>query len=140
MKKYFVKLLNEKLFLCSRDIQVGDKVNNDRRNIIGAEITSFDSNKTTLMLKGGNLKYKFDTAANAECFKVIGEISPDATWVTEWMEFDEEDIDIIYYHPEKVSGVREKGYLLALKKFPDFYQGYMPFARFRCPSSPKHFH
>lgn len=85
-----------KLFLCSRDIQVGDKIRNDRRGIIDAEITSFDSNGVTLTLKGGNLKYPFDTATNDECYKVIGEISnPDISKEQEFSEEEIKELDLI---------------------------------------------
>jgi len=76
-----------KLFLCSRDIQVGDKM------------TRLDGSK-----------FKADKAPdgsahwNGHAYKVIGEVSPDATWVKEGMEFDEEEIYRSYterdYDPE----------------------------------------
>lgn len=61
-----------KLFLCSRDIQVGDKVINQ----LGEEFVIKD---------GGDLV----SAKLNKCYKVIGEISPEATWVKEGDEFDE---------------------------------------------------
>lgn len=57
-----------KLFLCSRDIQVGDKV-----------IDSIDGKEYEV--KSGFLP--------PEMVKVIGEISSEATWVKEGDEFDE---------------------------------------------------
>jgi hypothetical protein len=65
-----------KLFLCSRDIQVGD------------EMTRLDGSK-----------FKADKAPdgsahwNGHAYKVIGEISPEATWVKEGREFDEDEVE-----------------------------------------------
>lgn len=65
-----------KLFLCSRDIQVGDTV------------------KALLVDKFGYKDYLITDKDSAELsiemgdFKVIGEISPEATWVKEGDEFD----------------------------------------------------
>lgn len=64
-----------KLFICSRDIQVGDDYFNER-----------------LELKGHAYKIPVDVE---RCYKVIGEISPEAKWVTENMEIDEEDTKFI---------------------------------------------
>lgn len=67
-----------KLFLCSRDIQVGDKITLD-----GISFTEF----TRLKELSKVYAPKFDSY-----FKVIGEISPEAIWVKEGDEFEEEDI------------------------------------------------
>jgi hypothetical protein len=65
-----------KLFICSRDVQVGDKVYyNDSR--VTPHIWS---NRNELSDKDLNP------------YKVIGEKSPDAIWVKEGDEFDEEDL------------------------------------------------
>lgn len=63
-----------KLFLCSRDIQVGDEV---RLGNMG--------NTHGIADEHNYLK-------NLGAFKVIGEISQEATWVKEGDEFDEEQI------------------------------------------------
>lgn len=60
-----------KLFLCSRDIKVGDKVRSDKEPHIEYELN--DGNNRALL------------------FKVIGEISPEATWVKEGDDFDEDE-------------------------------------------------
>ena len=67
-----VKLV--KLFLCSRDIQVGDKY--------------IDSNGDTLIHSTGILE--------PTDYKVIGEISPEATFATEGMKFDEDEVEAKY--------------------------------------------
>lgn len=74
-----------KLFLCSRDIQVGDKVlDKNGKEWETAELQKdfFDNKKQAL---------------ESGLYKVIGEISPEATWVKEGDEFDEEDVQIKYH-------------------------------------------
>lgn len=70
-----------KLFLCSRDIQVGDEYWYNQHGVwIKREYT----------WNGGDFK--------GNCLKVIGEISPDAVWVTKEMEFEEDDLRFWYKH------------------------------------------
>lgn len=73
-----------KLFLCSRDIQVGDEVhynyNHDIKWIVDKLFTT--------TLKSGSGEHPINTV-----YKVIGEISPDAK-VKEGDEFDEDQIKI----------------------------------------------
>ncbi len=76
--KYFAKTIDGKLFLCSRDIQVGDKV----FEILSDE-TIGEEFEWTLGIDKYNSQYKED------CFKVIGEISPNAAWVKEEDEFED---------------------------------------------------
>jgi hypothetical protein len=76
-----------KLFLCSRDIQVGDEL----RTLTGKEtipITGIGGDKEIEILQVG--------IDNKKLFKVIREISPEATWVKEWDEFDEDEYDYRY--------------------------------------------
>jgi hypothetical protein len=78
-----------KLFLCSRDVQVGDKFDQlpygngkayECKEILGTFLKDDE---------GKNRVAQF-------CYKVIGEISPDATWVKEGDEFDkDETIDFL---------------------------------------------
>ena len=66
-----------KLFLCSRDIQVGDNARS-----VGSPNLDSIINDTDLMLQ-----------ETYNCFfKVIGEISSKATWVKEGDEFDKEEV------------------------------------------------
>jgi hypothetical protein len=95
---HFVK---QKLFLCSYDIQIGDEMiidipsipsHGEKRickhvlppaTIIGETEPTYHLNDTGAHLKHG------------ECFKVIGEISPDAlSYVQEGDEFDYEELRI----------------------------------------------
>jgi hypothetical protein len=66
------------LFLCSRDIQVGDKY-----------ICDAFSDSEQVHREGYPL--------HTDAYKVIGEISPEATWVKEEDEFDEAQIEIVEY-------------------------------------------
>lgn len=68
-----------KLFLCSRDIQVGDKVKTE--GIEDRELKYIDKTGTLFFTNG-------DDCEPTVCFKVIGEISPEATWIKEGDEFD----------------------------------------------------
>lgn len=69
-----------KLFLCSRDIQVGDKVVQDKEKPFNPDsLAVIDKEHLEMHKMYGH-------------FKVIGEVSPDAIWVTENMEFGEESV------------------------------------------------
>lgn len=87
-----------KLFLCSRDIQVGDKFHRKYTKGTGytpeMECIGKDTTNTIFYSQGIN-----DEIYNARdlCFKVIGEISPEATWVKEGDEFDEEEWQNVRY-------------------------------------------
>lgn len=73
-----------KLFLCTRDIQVGDKVRTFQ-------------NPTAEWTLGEINQYMYISGAVYSLFKVIGEISKDAIWVKEDMEFEEGDINRQFY-------------------------------------------
>lgn len=90
------------LFLCSRDIKVGDKIRSPQSgngrtgfvyssNDISKEFTVV-GNDTDRAWITEEKKY-LDKHAS---FKVIGLISPEATWVKEGDEFDEDEIQIIF--------------------------------------------
>ncbi|MEO6303820.1 MAG: hypothetical protein ABIP51_11680 [Bacteroidia bacterium] len=70
-----------KLSLCSRNIQIGDE------NLKGESEISKVHNQEHL--DSINLANKFVLDS---FYKVVGKISPDATWVKEGDEFNEEDI------------------------------------------------
>ncbi len=70
-----------RLFLCSRDIQVGDKITLDGIEFVTYEEGEIDSSWQNHVDNG---------------FKVIGEVSPEAVWVTEGMEFDDTQIQDCY--------------------------------------------
>jgi hypothetical protein len=66
-----------KLFLCSRDIQVGDKV------YTGSSIFELDYNSFCALRT---------LDSDKKWFKIIGEISPEAEWVKEGDKFDKADL------------------------------------------------
>lgn len=103
-----------KLFLCSRDIQVGDSnittysYKNDMKlmhksGLVFIELLpsgrahlaadGFSAACPLPIVKDENEKFGF----KSDTFKIIGEVSPEATWVTEDMEFDEEELDVFFY-------------------------------------------
>lgn len=90
MKKYFVKYLSvdyredcelHKLFLCSRDIKMEDTVSWLVDGKVKSDVLSTQE--------------WIDFAKESDCFKIIGEISPDATWVKEGDKFDENEVQIM---------------------------------------------
>lgn len=86
-----------KLFLCSRDISIGDKV---RRPSGFSERPDLEFTVNSIGERDGKKLYKegdenYHTKGTEEnTYKVIGEISPDAIWVTEGMEFEDDEINI----------------------------------------------
>lgn len=69
------------LFLCSRDIKIGDQAT---EVLVGGKVETFT-------IHTENDIYS-DMIADGRQFKTIGPISPEATWVKEGMEFDEEEV------------------------------------------------
>jgi len=76
-----------KLFLCSRDIQASDKVSATGR--VFQELNKEDYD--TEIIKSGEHGF----------FKIIGEISKNAIWVTEGMEFDEGELSKVLYYTDR---------------------------------------
>jgi hypothetical protein len=120
MKKYFAKYLpvegeikKVKLFLCSRNIEVGDKYYYN-----GTETDICDSEIRLEQIKEQEEKH------GQKRFKVIGEISPEAIWVKEEDGFDEDDILFILdasiaYEIDWEEPCTEKEYLKGYKPLND---------------------
>jgi len=95
---YFDGYKKVKLFLCSRDIQKTDKEiyvhKPDGSEATKVELIDIISDKeiTAVMFKWGE---QTPGTLIQNTFKVIGEISPEAKWVKEGDEFDEEEIEWI---------------------------------------------
>jgi len=110
---------SKKLFLCSRDIQVGDKdvyaepdaVEGWRKGL-RFEVTKLEDlegyrNATIKYLAnpimpesvGNEREWPADNL-----WKVIGEISPEATWIKEGDEFDEKDLSFMRVDRENGGG------------------------------------
>lgn len=85
-----------KLFLCSGDVQVGDKIRGNYSSTDSFDVECLrndgDKDHPHWIVRGqdGN-EYFYETFAS---FKVIGEVSPEATWVKEGDEFDSSDLGI----------------------------------------------
>jgi hypothetical protein len=73
-------------FLCSRDIQVGDTFNH-----IGYHESRATTISDGLVYNGTAHRFKVEN-----CWKVIGEISPEAKWVKEGDEYDYGEVRINY--------------------------------------------
>lgn len=86
-KKYFANYVDGEieLSLCSMDVQVGDKA------IDKTDFTSVIINKEYWSF----VQY---IGKEEDFFKVIGQISPEATWVKEGDEFDLDDL-LALEHP-----------------------------------------
>lgn len=86
------------LFLCSRDIKVGD----DFQDVFGKKFKCTEIYEDTTMDNKPITMIGGDTEAtdSANVLKIIGRISPEATWVKEGDEFDERETS---YSQEKVN-------------------------------------
>ncbi len=78
-----------KLFLCSRDIQVGDTLIKN-----GIEYLAHSRPDGVPFIGYYNKDWCY---LDNDCFKVLGEISPEATWVKEGDEFEEDDWQFVIY-------------------------------------------
>jgi len=85
------KLKLVKLFLCSRDIRVGDIVRRSTLPIIEYKVTELYDEETVFIESAKDILRTFGDPKSL--FKVIGEISPESLgWVKEGMEFDEGEV------------------------------------------------
>jgi hypothetical protein len=76
-----------KLFMCSRDIQIGDEV----YNIVSNSKFTVTGEDTLTTPQHYYMGYQVLSPAK-NTFKKVGEISPEAKWVTEGMEFNKEQL------------------------------------------------
>lgn len=83
-----VKLSNS-LFLCYTDIQVGDTFFDQ----VDRKWENVESNWVEAAKDWNNVKPSFHPR-ESWCYKVIGKISPNATWVKEGDEFREDEIKL----------------------------------------------
>lgn len=78
-----------KLFLCSRDIQVGDKFR------YGGQEGDLSREYLCVSDEENADEYRINISIVGRCdFKVIGEISPEATWIKEGDEFDDDEFKL----------------------------------------------
>ena len=116
------------LSLCSRDVQIGDEFNNTEipNKVYTADIIDEKFIEC----------YKHDCCVPKQyCYKVIGSISPDAVWVTEGMEFDEDEVTVQQVGPfhdmDDVFNVDNKVW--------NHTKTYKYYIQIKCPTC-KHFH
>ena len=84
-----------KLFLCSKDIKIGDKVYQIDKNHYG-EYTGMIENWNTYKIGEG--KENLLSSPKDKLIKVIGEISTEAIWIKHMDEIDEEEVYFHYNH------------------------------------------
>jgi len=91
-----------KLYVCSRDIKTGDIVRfRLAAKAVEKELKCVDDfmdvnihgdNMKTVVLEDGDFKVYTTPDTTNQCYKIIGTVSPNATWVIHGMEFDKEDL------------------------------------------------
>jgi hypothetical protein len=115
---YGDKLL--KLYLCSRDIKVGDKIYPGP-----GEKYHFKEYECVEKSCSGSSQVVLEWALEGKWFKKIGEISPESlSWVKEGMEFDEDEAEVFNQLPSSPFGDQSL--------IPLYYM-------IKCPNC-KHFH
>lgn len=82
-----------KLFLCSRDIQVGDKAYTGDPSM--ADLDTVYERAEDIPVGESGLLTSSSFIKEKIAYKVIGEISPKATWVKGGDEFEGEGIDFV---------------------------------------------
>lgn len=96
-----VPIPRQRLFMCSRDIQVGDKITypEDRTAVRYASAINSDG---TISVKGDMESLTAVRLGRNEVIKVIGEVSPKAIWIKKDMELElkPEDFRLGYYRGE----------------------------------------
>ncbi len=93
--EYFTKegYQKVKLFLCSDDIQVGDNVFLENGyNYFSKAIDKINNSDRDIILETMPENRKSGTIDYREMVKVLGEVSPDAIWIKNDMEFDKTDV------------------------------------------------
>lgn len=83
-----------KLFLCSRDIQIGDEFKWEDKTLISLGHGD-DDDRYWIHAAWLGKKMAFDVT---KAYKIVGEISPEAGWVKEGDEFVKEDLGIRRRH------------------------------------------
>lgn len=120
-----------KLSLCSTDLQVGDRAYFDGIPHSGITLETIISISGYIIQTGSGGWY-IDQMPNPP-YKVIGEISPEATWVEEGMRFDEEEIQ--YCMSDGFENF--EGYNMNIHKDKEHWMNpkkpYKSFIKIKCP-------
>lgn len=138
-EKGLMKYKPFKLFLCSRDIQVGDEVLstlNNKRYIV-EQVKGFLFRIGSTVYDKDNITHLYKTY-----FKVIGEISPEAIWVKEGDEFDEDELEpVLFYskHPDESIYLDDIKRLEHWNKLNPIPTQYISKIEIKCPTC-KQFH
>ncbi len=128
-----------KPFLCSRDIQVGDRVRTFERTY--PEYVEKITDYTITILQGG---HPVEHDIN-QCYKIIGEISEEATWVKDDDEYDENEVEQIsitqlyeddYYLKEDNTRVTVEEVIEEEVKNVPLYESHKIISRIRWKDSP----
>lgn len=120
------------LFLCSRNINYLDKFYfKDSKEMTNQGALDSDDR---YWVSDGKILY-----SKSESFKVIGEISPEAIWVKEGDEFEEEDLESWLYcilHPDE-SIYMEINELIEWNKICIDHKRFVPRIKIKCPTCNK---
>lgn len=131
--KYFSKLIDGKMSLCSRDIRLGDEITWTGAGTNAGETPFGYKMKHDTPLTFGKMHQNW--------IKVIGEISPEAVWVTEGMEFNENQV-IKGYKGWSINGVPGWHSEKEFREFTTYLPGIQlinPICKIECPTC-KTFH
>ncbi len=111
IQMYKAKLIDGKLMLISTDIQVGNKVRSfnypeqEEREVLNLrtskKLVGAKDHSEIYHLADIQYPNEVNTAAVSNFFKIIGKISPEATWIKEGDEFDKEELNYQCYNKEK---------------------------------------
>jgi len=83
-----------KLFLCTVDIQVGDDIKKDYGGTTRDSKVFKQRNDTLVKLEGYYDWHDLSKLGEKGFYKIVGVVSPNATWVKPLDEFEEEEIKI----------------------------------------------
>jgi hypothetical protein len=96
-----------KLFVCSRDIQTDDVevyINKpDKTKTVKVKLIEILDDGDKTVLKVQNEEFGQFVSLKENAFKVIGEVSKGAIWVKEGDEFDEDQIQVNYAFPVRIT-------------------------------------
>lgn len=101
--KYETKLIDGKMMLISRDIKVGESYRTKSETFFKTCFKKTEGKGDIYFPKETIIWWKDDSNGGmltwnplSECFKIIGEISPGATWLKEGRIIPEEKIQVLF--------------------------------------------